>query len=72
MASLRLGAGRHPDDRRLTELFGELPRESEHLRRLWADHLVRENTYGVKRLIHPAWASWTPPTRRRPSRATAA
>lgn len=53
VAYLRLHAGRHPDDRRLTELIGELSVKSEHFRRLWADHLVREKTYGVKRLIHP-------------------
>nr|WSX76248.1 helix-turn-helix transcriptional regulator [Streptomyces sp. NBC_00899] len=53
VAYLRYHAGRHPDDRRLTELVGELSMKSEPFRRLWADHLVREKTYGVKRLIHP-------------------
>ncbi|NUS15713.1 MAG: helix-turn-helix domain-containing protein [Streptomyces sp.] len=53
VAHLRLGAGRHPDDAGLTALVGELSLKSEDFRRLWADHLVREKTYGVKRLNHP-------------------
>ncbi|WP_329173755.1 helix-turn-helix transcriptional regulator [Streptomyces sp. NBC_01477] len=53
VAYLRFGAGRHPDDQRLTALIGELSMKSEHFRRLWADHLVREKTYGVKRISHP-------------------
>ncbi|WP_031512855.1 helix-turn-helix transcriptional regulator [Streptomyces sp. NRRL F-5123] len=50
---LRLGAGRHPEDAALTALVGELSLKSEAFRRLWADHLVREKTYGVKRINHP-------------------
>ncbi|NJP48283.1 helix-turn-helix domain-containing protein [Actinacidiphila epipremni] len=53
VAYLRLGAGRHPDDAALTALVGELSVKSEDFRRLWADHLVREKTYGVKRIHHP-------------------
>jgi hypothetical protein len=51
--TLRLGAGRHPDDERLTALIGELSMSSGHFRRLWADHPVKEKTYGVKRIDHP-------------------
>ncbi|MFF3325435.1 helix-turn-helix transcriptional regulator [Streptomyces sp. NPDC002889] len=53
VAYLRLSAGRHPDDRRLTALVGELSVKSEDFRRLWADHQVKEKTHGVKRMIHP-------------------
>ncbi|MFG1808514.1 helix-turn-helix transcriptional regulator [Streptomyces sp. NPDC049040] len=53
VAYLRLGAGRHPDDGRLTALIGELSMKSEHFRRLWADHLVSEKTHGVKAIDHP-------------------
>ncbi|WP_073500628.1 helix-turn-helix transcriptional regulator [Actinacidiphila paucisporea] len=53
VAYLRLGAGRHPDDARLTALIGELSVRSEHFRRLWADHLVKEKTHGVKHILHP-------------------
>jgi transcriptional regulator with XRE-family HTH domain len=53
VAYLRLDAGRHPDDPALAALVGELSLRSEEFRRLWADHLVKEKTYGVKRLVHP-------------------
>jgi transcriptional regulator with XRE-family HTH domain len=53
VAHLRLYAGRHPRDARLTALVGELSVRSEDFRRLWADHQVKEKTYGVKRLHHP-------------------
>ncbi|WP_031074107.1 helix-turn-helix transcriptional regulator [Streptomyces sp. NRRL WC-3742] len=52
VAYLRLDAGRHPDDPALSALVGELSVKSEDFRRLWADHQVREKTYGVKRMIH--------------------
>ena len=53
VAYLRLDAGKHPDDPQLAALVGELSVRSEDFRRLWADHLVKEKTYGVKRLRHP-------------------
>ncbi|WP_160145006.1 MmyB family transcriptional regulator [Actinacidiphila yanglinensis] len=53
VAYLRLYAGRRPDDERLAALVGELSVHSEDFRRLWADHQVKEKTYGVKRLRHP-------------------
>ncbi|MFI1924881.1 helix-turn-helix transcriptional regulator [Streptomyces sp. NPDC020377] len=53
VAHLRMLAGHHQDDRRLTALVGELSLKSDDFRRLWADHPVRECAYGVKRIQHP-------------------
>ncbi|GAA2446852.1 helix-turn-helix transcriptional regulator [Streptomyces glaucus] len=50
---LRMDAGRHPDDPRLSALVGELSVKSEEFRRLWATHDVKEKSHGVKRLRHP-------------------
>ncbi|MEV6397577.1 helix-turn-helix transcriptional regulator [Streptomyces sp. NPDC051907] len=61
VAFLRLDAGRHPDDGRLASLVGELSMKSEHFRRLWADHQVRDKTYGVKRVAHPLVGELTLP-----------
>jgi hypothetical protein len=52
-ATLRLDAGRHPEDPRVTELVGELAVKSEYFRRWWADHNVFERTHGTKRHHHP-------------------
>ncbi|MEY9967669.1 transcriptional regulator with XRE-family HTH domain [Streptacidiphilus sp. MAP12-16] len=53
VATLRLYAGRHPDDPQLTELIGELSLNSDTFRRMWADHDVLAHTAGTKRLHHP-------------------
>ncbi|MEU0236136.1 helix-turn-helix transcriptional regulator [Nocardiopsis sp. NPDC006198] len=53
VASLRLYAGRHPDDPQLTDLVGELSVHSDTFRRMWADHDVRAHTNGTKRFHHP-------------------
>ncbi|MER5198547.1 helix-turn-helix transcriptional regulator [Streptomyces sp. NPDC002755] len=53
VATLRLDAGRRPDDPRLTELIGELSLNSDTFRRLWATHDVLAHTNGTKRLHHP-------------------
>ncbi|MFI9047693.1 helix-turn-helix transcriptional regulator [Streptomyces sp. NPDC053427] len=53
VAHLRLDAGSHPHDRQLTTLVGELSQGSADFRRLWADHQVKEKTYGAKRIAHP-------------------
>ncbi|MHC3468651.1 helix-turn-helix transcriptional regulator [Streptomyces sp. 7R007] len=53
VASLRLVAGRHPDDRRVAELVGQLSVQSAEFAALWARHPVRTCTSGVKRLRHP-------------------
>ena len=53
VAYLRMNAGRHPDDPRLSALVGELSVKSDEFRRLWATHDVKEKNYGVKQLHHP-------------------
>ncbi|WP_306370217.1 helix-turn-helix transcriptional regulator [Nocardiopsis sp. CC223A] len=53
VASLRLAAGRHPDDRRLAELVGQLAVQSEEFAERWARHPVRTCTSGTKRMDHP-------------------
>jgi transcriptional regulator with XRE-family HTH domain len=53
VAALRLSAGRHPDDRQLNELVGELTIKSAEFRTWWADHNVREKTHGSKIYRHP-------------------
>ncbi|WP_329413031.1 helix-turn-helix transcriptional regulator [Streptomyces sp. NBC_00704] len=50
---LRMEAGCHPDDPRLSALVGELSVKSEDFRRLWATHDVKEKNHGVKRMTHP-------------------
>jgi transcriptional regulator with XRE-family HTH domain len=50
---LRMDAGCHPDDPRLSALVGELSVKSEEFRLLWATHDVKEKGYGVKRIRHP-------------------
>jgi hypothetical protein len=54
VGTLRLYAGRNPDDARLTELVGELAIKSAEFRTWWNDLQVHERTYGTKRMIHPA------------------
>ncbi|MBG6088498.1 helix-turn-helix domain-containing protein [Actinomadura viridis] len=53
VGALRLYAGCHHDDPRLSALVGELSVRSEEFRRLWARHDVRENNHGTTRLDHP-------------------
>ncbi|ARP71994.1 XRE family transcriptional regulator [Streptomyces pluripotens] len=53
VCALRMDAGRHPDDPRLSALVGELSVKSDEFRRLWATHDVKEKSHGVKRLHHP-------------------
>jgi transcriptional regulator with XRE-family HTH domain len=53
VASLRLIAGRHPDDRSLAELVGQLTMNCDEFAALWARHPVRTCTSGVKQLRHP-------------------
>ncbi|MQA63838.1 MAG: helix-turn-helix domain-containing protein [Actinophytocola sp.] len=50
---LRMDAGCHPDDPKLSALIGELSVKSEAFRRLWAAHDVKEKRHGVKQLRHP-------------------
>lgn len=53
VGTLRLDAGRHPNDPQLAELVGELAVKSEEFRTWWADHRVVERRDGIKRLNHP-------------------
>lgn len=53
VASLRQVAGRHPDDRSLAELVGQLVMNCDEFSSRWARHPVRTCTSGVKHLRHP-------------------
>ncbi|GAB2499176.1 helix-turn-helix transcriptional regulator [Streptosporangium sandarakinum] len=53
VAILRLEAGRHPHDRRLTDLVGELTLRSPEFTNWWNDHRVLRRTHGTKRYHHP-------------------
>jgi transcriptional regulator with XRE-family HTH domain len=53
VSQLRMDAGSHPNDPRLSALVGELSVKSEEFRRLWAAHDVKEKCRGVQRLHHP-------------------
>ncbi len=52
-AMLHLEAGRHPHDKALIELVGELSTQSEIFRQRWASHDVQFHRSGQKRLRHP-------------------
>ncbi|MEU6494567.1 helix-turn-helix transcriptional regulator [Streptomyces sp. NPDC049097] len=52
VASLRLYAGRHPDDPALDELVEELSLRDPDFRRWWADHDVLQRSHGTKRYHH--------------------
>lgn len=54
VATLRAEAGKHPYDKGLTDLIGELATHSEPFRQLWASHEVLVHRNGAKRLRHPA------------------
>ena len=53
VASLRIVAGRFPEDRELAELVGELSVKSPEFAALWAKHPVANCVSGVKYLRHP-------------------
>jgi transcriptional regulator with XRE-family HTH domain len=52
-AMLRLEAGRHPGDRRLADLIGELTVKSPEFSTWWNDHRVLRRTHGDKHYHHP-------------------
>ncbi len=54
VGTLRLYAGRFPDDPLLRELVGELTITSPEFRTWWNGHVVHERTHGTKRMTHPA------------------
>jgi transcriptional regulator with XRE-family HTH domain len=53
VAMLRLDAGRHPNDRRLADLLGELTLQSPEFTTWWNDHHVLRRTHGAKLYHHP-------------------
>ncbi|SDE32249.1 helix-turn-helix domain-containing protein [Glycomyces harbinensis] len=53
VAVLRFDAGRHPDDRQLADLVGELMLGCPEFGGWWNDHQVLRRTHGVKRYLHP-------------------
>ena len=53
VALLHAEAGRHPYDRRLSDLIGELSTRSDEFRGRWAAHNVQIHTTGVKLIHHP-------------------
>ncbi|GAA4979972.1 transcriptional regulator with XRE-family HTH domain [Nonomuraea thailandensis] len=53
VAMLRLEAGRHPRDRRLADLVGELTLRSPEFGTWWNDHRVLRRTHGAKHYHHP-------------------
>ncbi|BCJ49812.1 transcriptional regulator [Actinoplanes sp. NBRC 14428] len=54
VGTLRLYAGRFPDDPQLSELVGELTIKSADFRTWWNGHRVHERTHGTKHMRHPA------------------
>lgn len=53
VANLHRDAGRHPRDRRLSALIGELSVASDDFAQLWARHDVHQKDTGPSRLVHP-------------------
>src|SRR3954465_8571679 len=53
VALLRIEAGRHPDDRAMVELVGQLSTRSAAFRTRWARNDVRAHNAGVKVFAHP-------------------
>jgi hypothetical protein len=53
VALLRIEAGRHPDDRAMLELVGQLSTRSAAFRTRWARNDVRAHNAGVKVFAHP-------------------
>lgn len=51
--SLRMDAGRDPDDRAAAALVAELSDASREFRAWWAEHRVFQRSHGSKRLRHP-------------------
>lgn len=53
VAVLRLEAGRHPHDRQLADLIGELTLRCPEFSACWNDHRVLRRTHGIKHHRHP-------------------
>ncbi len=54
VAALRIEAGRHPRDRALSDLVGELSTRSDEFATFWASQNVRFHRSGLKDIHHPA------------------
>jgi transcriptional regulator with XRE-family HTH domain len=52
VSGLRIEAGRHPYDKPLSDLVGELSTRSEEFRVRWASHNVRRHSAGIKKMHH--------------------
>ncbi|RLP74774.1 XRE family transcriptional regulator [Mycetocola tolaasinivorans] len=52
-AILRRDSSRHPNDRALNELIGELTVKSEAFQQWWPQHMVYECSFGTKKIAHP-------------------
>lgn len=59
VGSLRLAAGRHPDDTALHALVGELCAKSVEFASMWADHRIRACTVAAYEMRHPLVGSLT-------------
>lgn len=53
VGNLRLTAGKHPDDRELSALVGELATKSPEFATMWADHRVRACASTAHHMHHP-------------------
>lgn len=53
VASLRMQAGRYPEDVELAQLIGELSVKSDEFATWWAEHEVLRQGHGTKRYHHP-------------------
>jgi transcriptional regulator with XRE-family HTH domain len=53
VGTLRLDAGRYPDDAALNELVEELTVKSPEFRSAWDNHRVHARTHGTKLMTHP-------------------
>ncbi|GHH39409.1 transcriptional regulator [Lentzea cavernae] len=53
VANLRLTAGKHPDDKELSALVGELATRSPEFAKMWADHRVRACDSTTHHMHHP-------------------
>ena len=53
VASLRIVAGRNPNDRQLSDLVGHLATRSDAFAARWGKHNVRLHRTGLKRLLNP-------------------
>ncbi|WP_250034237.1 helix-turn-helix transcriptional regulator [Paractinoplanes maris] len=54
VGGLRYETGRHPQDRKLTELVGQLREGAPQVAEWWDDHRVTDQSSVTKRLAHPA------------------